>query len=123
MGTLRAPGAFGGWLRQIALNTWRQAARRRGEVFEDAFDEAIDSLADDAPSHADRTAGRIDLERALARLAPAQRLCVVLAYSEGMSHPEIAEAAGLPLGTVKSHVTRGTARLRALLALETDDGR
>ena len=121
--TLRAPGAFGGWLRRIAVNTWRQAARRRGEMFEDVFDEAADTVADGGPSQADQAAGRIDLERALARLAPAQRLCVVLAYAEGLSHPEIAEAVDLPLGTVKSHVTRGSARLRALLALETDDGR
>jgi RNA polymerase sigma-70 factor, ECF subfamily len=40
---------------------------------------------------------------------------VVLAYSEGMSHAEISENTALPLGTVKSHIARGTARLRELL--------
>jgi RNA polymerase sigma-70 factor (ECF subfamily) len=44
------------------------------------------------------------------------RLCLVLAYNEGMSHPEIAALTGLPLGTVKSHVSRGAARLREVLA-------
>jgi len=33
-----------------------------------------------------------------------------------MSHREIADAADLPLGTVKSHITRGAARLRTLLS-------
>ncbi len=43
------------------------------------------------------------------------RLCVVLAYSEGMSHAEISESTSMALGTVKSHVARGAVRLRQLL--------
>jgi RNA polymerase sigma-70 factor (ECF subfamily) len=57
----------------------------------------------------------LDLDAALAMLPPDARLCVVLAYSEGMSHAEISGSTGMPLGTVKSHVTRGAARLRELL--------
>ena len=65
---------------------------------------------------ADSAAGEsVDLDRALASLAPDERLCIVLAYSEGMSHSEITAAIGLPLGTVKSHIKRGGERLRALL--------
>ena len=60
-------------------------------------------------------AEQLDLDRALAMLTPAERLCIVLAYSEGMSHGEISAAAALPLGTVKSHVRRGAQRLRVLL--------
>jgi RNA polymerase sigma-70 factor (ECF subfamily) len=40
----------------------------------------------------------------------------VLAYAEGLSHREIAETTGWPLGTVKSNVTRGAERLRAWLS-------
>jgi len=43
------------------------------------------------------------------------RLCIVLAYAERMSHREIAAATDIPLGTVKSHISRGSARLRELL--------
>jgi RNA polymerase sigma-70 factor (ECF subfamily) len=57
----------------------------------------------------------IDLERALDTLRPAERVCIVLCMREGMSHAEVARATSLPLGTVKSHVARGTAKLRALL--------
>ena len=42
-------------------------------------------------------------------------LCVVLAYSEGMSLAEISDGTSMALGTVKSHVERGAARLRELL--------
>jgi RNA polymerase sigma factor (sigma-70 family) len=58
---------------------------------------------------------KIDLDSALATLPPNVRVCVVLAYSEGMSHGEISATTAIPLGTVKSHVTRGSARLRELL--------
>ena len=62
------------------------------------------------------TAERVDLDAALATLQPEVRLCVVLAYSEGLSHPEIASFTGLPLGTVKTHISRGAARLREVLS-------
>jgi hypothetical protein len=48
-------------------------------------------------------AERLDLDGALATLPPDARLCVVLAYSEGMSHAEISDTTAIPLGTVKSH--------------------
>jgi RNA polymerase sigma-70 factor (ECF subfamily) len=62
------------------------------------------------------TSVQMDLERALACLRPVERLCVVLAYGERMSHGEICSATGLPLGTVKSHISRGSARLRQYLS-------
>ena len=58
---------------------------------------------------------QLDLDAALARLPPDVRLCMVLAYNEGMSHAEINQMTSIPLGTVKSHITRGSARLRELL--------
>jgi DNA-directed RNA polymerase specialized sigma24 family protein len=60
-------------------------------------------------------AEELDLDRALARLACDERLCIVLAYNEGLSHGEISAATALPLGTVKSHIRRGAERLRVLL--------
>ena len=58
---------------------------------------------------------RLDLDAALARLEPDVRLCVVLSYEVGMSHGEIAAAMAIPLGTVKSHVARGSKILRSIL--------
>jgi RNA polymerase sigma-70 factor (ECF subfamily) len=42
-------------------------------------------------------------------------VCIVLSYADGMSHSEIVEATGLPLGTVKSHIRRGLEQLRHVL--------
>ena len=58
---------------------------------------------------------QLDLDAASMKLAPAARLCVVLPYHEGLSHSEISAATSIPLGTVKSHVTRGASQLRETL--------
>ncbi len=108
LGSLRAPGAFGAWLRQLALNVWLAEARRSAlpltglDLPESAAPEVDPGLQQ-------------DLDTALSMLRPDERTCVVLAYAEGLTHGEIATATGLPLGTVKSHVLRGATRLRAWL--------
>jgi RNA polymerase sigma-70 factor (ECF subfamily) len=109
--TLRVPGAFGGWLRQIAVNVFLQHIRRTGITIEDSDDVASLSAVDNGDASV-----QMDLEKALARLRPVERLCVVLAHGERMSHGEICSATGLPLGTVKSHISRGSARLRQYLS-------
>jgi RNA polymerase sigma factor (sigma-70 family) len=112
--TLKSPAAFGAWLRKLAVNCWLQHTRaKKPEV---ALDEASLSQGQLAEGQWISTvAERLDLDEALARLPPDARLCVVLAYSEGMSHAEISETTAMPLGTVKSHIARGAARLRELL--------
>lgn len=108
---LKAVGAFGAWLRRLAINTWLAHVRSAPPPALPLDSDALAGIAASIPAVGER----LDLDRALARLVPDERLCIVLAYSEGMSHGEISAATGLPLGTVKSHVRRGAARLRALL--------
>jgi RNA polymerase sigma-70 factor (ECF subfamily) len=119
--SLRSPAAFGAWLRKLAVNCWLQQVRiKQHEVL--LGDEALaDGLrastagADQAAPVEGPVTARMDLDAALAALPPDARLCVVLAYSEGMSHAEISESTAMALGTVKSHIARGAARLRELL--------
>jgi RNA polymerase sigma-70 factor (ECF subfamily) len=110
IGQLRSAAAFDGWLKRIMVTTWLEEARRRRPDATSEVDPAEHAV------HHDGTAMRLDLDAALATLQPDVRLCVVLAYAEGHAHPEIAMLTGMPLGTVKSHITRGAARLRGLLA-------
>lgn len=123
--TLRSTSAFGPWLRRLAVNTWLTHARSssfgnsRIEPSQDpalSEDNDVASASGSDPVYAAHTQSQmLDLDRALARLPDDERVCVVLAYSEGMSHSEICAATGLPLGTVKSHIRRGAERLRVLL--------
>lgn len=53
--------------------------------------------------------------RALDQLRAEQREVLLLAVCVGLSHEEIAEQIGMPLGTVKSHARRGLLRIRAVL--------
>lgn len=109
LATLRSVTAFGAWLRRLAINAW--LAHRRS-----AAATVLDPLPQELPLMLVPSVGeRFDLDRALSHLAQDERLCVVLAYSEGMSHREISAATSLPLGTVKSYIRRGTQRLRGLL--------
>ena len=112
IGALRDPGAFGGWLKRVAVSAWLAEARRAPAPIDDDEDAFL-AAVDPAPSP-ERSAAGIDLERALTRLVPVERLCVVLAHGEGMTHAEIAEATKLPLGTVKSHVLRGSEKLKRI---------
>lgn len=53
---------------------------------------------------------------ALGKLRPEQREVLLLATVHGLTHEEIAEARGIPLGTVKAHARRGLLRVRELLS-------
>ncbi|ESQ80487.1 RNA polymerase sigma factor [Asticcacaulis sp. YBE204] len=95
-----------------ALND-RRRSKRRGER-----DGAWLSLHDDieTPSHETR----LTLEAALQTLPIEQRAAVSLCVAEDYSHAEAAAILGLPLGTVKSHIQRGRARLCALLGVKDE---
>jgi RNA polymerase sigma-70 factor, ECF subfamily len=110
LGQLEQPLRFPGWLKRVAINIWLQH-QRKSDVL--SASEELDDYAETAA----HTAGEaMDVDRALAVLPDAVRLCIVLSYHAEMSHAEIAEATALPLGTVKSHIRRGTERLQSLLS-------
>jgi RNA polymerase sigma-70 factor (ECF subfamily) len=101
-----------GWLTTILLNAGRNRSRvRRVPTVELAFDPGSEPLADPLGRREERETWA----RLLADLTPAQRTAVVLRHVDGMSYSEIAEAVGRPEGTVKAHVHRGLAALRAAI--------
>ncbi|MFD0904593.1 RNA polymerase sigma factor [Actinomadura sediminis] len=111
------------WLLTILMNLWRNglrsAARRpRQDPLEDAGDptDPAEGVEDAA---ARRETGR-ELAALLADLPDRQRAAVVLRHVADLPVAEIADVLGLPQGTVKSHISRGLARLRA--ARENDPG-
>jgi RNA polymerase sigma-70 factor (ECF subfamily) len=61
-----------------------------------------------------------DLEKALAKLAPEQRQVILLVGLEGMRYEEVAEILDIPIGTVRSRLSRGRDQLRILMGMEQD---
>jgi RNA polymerase sigma-70 factor (ECF subfamily) len=59
-----------------------------------------------------------DLERGLGKLASEQRQVILLVGLEGMRYEEVASILGIPVGTVRSRLSRGREQLRILLGME-----
>jgi RNA polymerase sigma-70 factor (ECF subfamily) len=116
------------WLMAIVHNV--AVDRRRGRSGRAMSELSLDATNEytgwQAPAQDDpflAAAHRIDAERiraALSSLPPEQREAIDLAYFGGMSHHEIAERTGQPIGTVKSRLRLGLRRLREALSEATE---
>jgi RNA polymerase sigma-70 factor (ECF subfamily) len=115
IGRLQTGASVRAWLCGIGYNKHLTARRSAGR---DRAREALYEAERPAGSQA-CSEDRIALEAAMADLPAEQRACVALCLAADFSHAEASEALGLPLGTVKSHISRGRARL--LQALEFGD--
>ncbi|MEZ5970325.1 MAG: sigma-70 family RNA polymerase sigma factor [Hyphomonadaceae bacterium] len=105
----------------VAFQYWRRArrAQNRREKRETAYAELSDAEANAPP---ERVAQRLALRRAMDELPEDQRGALALCLGQDFTHAEASEIMKLPLGTVKSHITRGRARLRIALGIaETGD--
>jgi RNA polymerase sigma-70 factor, ECF subfamily len=58
----------------------------------------------------------------LDELSEAQQTAIRMAVMHGLTHEQVAQATGMPLGTVKTHIRRGLIRMRQVLADEARDG-
>jgi RNA polymerase sigma factor (sigma-70 family) len=106
----RGGARFSTWLHRIAVNVWLSQSRRSAPRATEADLEA--------PSAAGAVEARRDLERAFAFLRPEERMALALAYAQDLTHEEAAEAAGWPVGTLKTHLLRGKEKLRQRLVPE-----
>jgi RNA polymerase sigma-70 factor (ECF subfamily) len=118
-------GSFRPWLLRIAANACTDEQRRRGRRPASSLDVALEAGVPEPPDEdtlpeASALQGELrrEVEAALQRLPDEQRLAVVLCDLQGLDYAEIASVTRASLGTVKSRIARGRARLRELLALE-----
>ena len=104
------------YLYRIATNLARDRARQRGGAVHVPLPEdgSRTEIPGD-PGAAARFETATDLARALARLKPLQREMLWLAYAEGSSHEEIAEALGVKSANVRSLLSRARRKLAGLL--------
>jgi RNA polymerase sigma-70 factor (ECF subfamily) len=117
----RRPGAFdssrgnmGAWLAVIARHRAIDRLRRRRP--ESDIDDVVVSVEPDLASDADRTRAMDKIRGALQAMAAPQRSALEMAYFEGLTHVEISEKTGEPLGTIKTRIRTGLLSLRKVLA-------
>ncbi len=106
------------WMVAITRNRAIDVLRKRTEVGVDDQKESGER-ADEAPDPFEMTAQNNDLKALLScmeRLNPDQRQCLLMAYYYGYTHEEISQRMSTPVGTVKSWIRRGLARVKECLA-------
>lgn len=116
LGTYRGQASVRSWLCAIA---WRKAKdSRRGSARRRARDAAYDERANLEQAASVSAEDRLALHAALAELPIEQRAAVALCLAGEFSHADAALILNMPLGSVKSHVSRGRERLLKALGGE-----
>lgn len=103
-------GSLGAWLAVVARNRAIDNLRRRRPM--DFIDDVVLAASTDLAAEAERNALMGKVRTYMHQLPPEQRKAVEMAYFEGMSHSEIAEKTGDPLGTVKTRIRLALITLR-----------
>lgn len=110
--SLRNPDQFSGWLYRIVVNQCRQTLRRKKRF---SFYPLQEDTAVQQPQESD------SVKEAMEKLPPDIRTLMMLRYLDGYAMWEIAEALGLPLGTVSTRLSRGRKKLKELLSVDWED--
>lgn len=122
-------GSFKSWMFRIVTNTCYdvlRARKRRPSSSLDGMEVELNHtpLGDSGVESPEEYAIRQELNRliqeAINSLPPEQRVIIVLSDIEGFDYREISETLGIPLGTVKSRLSRARAKVRDLLLAQEE---
>lgn len=118
-------GSFLGWLltitRHVALDRLRRSTRQPQLADPPDSETGWEPSLSDKESHTDEARWR-SLYFAVQSLPDEQRAAITCAYYFGMSHSQISEALGVPLGTVKTRLRLGMEKLRQMWFEPPADG-
>jgi len=104
--TFEGRGRFLSWLFGIAYQRFVSDERGAGRVSHVPLQEDIEDPEPETIS------ARLTFDQLMQSLRPAERAAVVMHYRHDLTHPEVAEALGVPLGTVKSLIRRARLKLQ-----------
>lgn len=109
--TYSGRGSFIGWLLKVAYTTFLQS-KRKSKRYTEVLDEAAYVAQTESRSYTEASNEVSDLDKLLAVLTQEERAVMIMSYACGLSHREIGEATGMPVGTIKSVIFRGKEKIR-----------
>jgi len=109
--TYSGRGSFIGWLLKVAYTTFLQS-KRKSKRYAEVMDEVGHVAELESRSYTQSAEEVTDLDKLLAVLTKEERAIMIMSYACGLSHREIGEATGLPIGTIKSVIFRGKEKIR-----------
>ena len=109
--TFSGRGSFIGWLLKVAYTTFLQS-KRKSKRYAEVLDEAGYVAQTESRSYTQTSNEVSDLDKFLAVLTEEERAIMIMSYACGLSHREIGEATGMPVGTIKSVIFRGKEKIR-----------
>lgn len=104
--------------RRRLIDRLRYTKRR---IAADSLEDVVSEPANRADEAMQTSIEAKDAARALQQLRPEQRQVLQLSIVQGLSHQEISDATGMPLGTVKTHARRGILQVREFLGMSSLD--
>ena len=104
-------GSFAGWLRKLAYHRFLRVIQTGACKYEKPCEVSWQSLHTKDSVEADILA-----ESLMKALEPNERMAITLNVSEGLSHSEITQITGIPLGTIKSYISRAKKKLSELVS-------
>jgi len=120
-GQFEGTGAPAAWLLRMARNRAidqirRQRARPVTAYADlDSFEHSAEFVVHDVEHRVEQSWQRQQIQQVLAGIPDEQRLCLELAYFEGMSQREISDKTSTPLGTIKTRMNMGMQKLERML--------
>lgn len=114
--TFKGGSAFSTWMYRVTTNACNDIARKRSRRPRKSEAVVEDLPLADPHDGTGQLLQRLDLRAALLQLEPEHREAVIGHTVEGRPYHEIAAASGVAVGTIKSRVHRGHAKLAAILA-------
>jgi RNA polymerase sigma-70 factor (ECF subfamily) len=112
-----ARGSLSSWLFALARHKAIDLVRREANVRRHTADVdlELEEAADDVDQEAWRRVRRDAVRAAITELPEAQRVALEMAFFGGLTHVEVSEALGIPLGTAKTRIRTALLRLRDIL--------
>lgn len=108
--SFKANAKFSTWLYRIAYNVYLDSKKKGTKNMNRAPEEYEASYNPEKALDA-----KLDFDTVISILREEEKVAIQLSYVKGMSHKEIATVLNCPIGTVKSHISRGKDKIRKYL--------